>query len=232
MGLEKLKIEMRKGSHIAKVESFYDDGSRDEKGMVYTDLIGILSESTTGSRYLNFGELPGGYLRGAVDISNSSSFLAAIRLAPEKRILPFFGEEHIVPFPELLFLFKVISGKAIKSEVYALVYKEGESVIAHYPFGNVHDNGSICWGRTTLPHLNNIKGTEKLIGLFFGSDTNNDLYSVGTNVIQKKEFVNQKGLILEVEKRKKFPHNWLIATRVTMKNKVEQFFAEAEEGLG
>lgn len=230
MGLEKMKIEIRKGNDIAKVESFYDDGSRDERGLKYTDLVGILSESTAVSRYLNFGELPGGYLRGAVDIGNSSSFLVAIRLAPGKRILPFFGEEHIVPFPELLFLFKVTNGRPLKSEVYALVCKEGENVIAHYPFGNVYDSGSICWGRNTLPHLDSIKDTEKLIGLFFGSDTNNDLYSVGKNVIKKKEFMNQKGLILAAKKRKKYPDNWLIATRVTLKNKVEQFFAETEEG--
>lgn len=230
MDLEKMIIEIRKNNSIVKVERFFDDGSQDEKGIDFLDLIGILSESTFGSHYLNLGELPGGYLRGAIDVGDLSSFLVAIQLAPEKRILPFFGEEHIVPFPELLFLFKVVKGRTVKSEVYALTNKKGEKVIAKYPFGNVHDGGSICWGRNVLPHLDKIKDTEKLIGLFLGSSTNNDLYSVGKNVIQKKEFVNQKGLILEAEKKSKFPHSWLVATRITMKSRVNQFFSEVEKG--
>ena len=50
------------------------------------------------------------------------------------------------------------------------------SRLCYYPFGNVYDNGKICWGNTVFPKMTSIKDAEKLIQAFFDAETNNDLY--------------------------------------------------------
>lgn len=206
----KMVIELVNGTDLAKVTRKFTDNSEDIKWISLLDMVRILEDSTVGESYMEIGELPFGYVRGAKDVMDPSTFLIVLKYPAEKRILTYYDEEMLVPFPELLFEFMVTKGKIMMSNVFAIIHEQGKDFLANYPFGNVHAGGAVCWGRNVLPVINNMKEIELVIGLFFGSITNNDLYTVGMNVKKTKGFVNQKGLLLALEGKVTFPQKWLV----------------------
>lgn len=81
------------------------------------------------------------------------------------------------------------------------------SRLCYYPFGNVYDNGKICWGNTVFPKMTSIKDAEKLIQAFFDAETNNDLYQ--NRIAEHPEFKEQSGLLETLKEMEVFPQKWL-----------------------
>lgn len=222
-----IKFELNAGTDFVKVTRNFVDKNTDEKWIPMSDMLTLLMNSTTGNRYVEIGELPFGYIRGAKDVGTMDTFLVALKLPPEKRLLIYYDEDYLVPFPELLFEVAVKNGKVQSSKVFSILHKQGKDLMASYPFGNVYADGRICWGTNNLPAISEMKQTELILGMFFGASTNNDLYpGGGGNALLKEAFTNQKGLILELVKRNKFPEKWLITKSPmrTLEEEIEMFF--------
>ena len=67
-------------------------------------------------------------------------------------VIYLFGVPKQVVFPDLAFLFKVREGMVSASFCFALKRDESGMIgpasrLCYYPFGNVYDNGKICWGK-------------------------------------------------------------------------------------
>lgn len=222
----KLTIEIINDSALAKVSQEFTDNSKEEKWISLSDVVQILNNSKVGNSYLDLGELPFGYVRGARDVFDASTFLVVMIYPAEKRILTYYGEEMVIPYPELLFEFKVIGGRVVHSGVFSVIHESGEDYLANYPFGNVYGSGEICWGSNVLPNVRSMKDIELIVGLFFGAVTNNDLYRPGSNIKGLKKFTNQKGLLCALEKHEIFPLKWLVKRNKTVNEQVESFFSK------
>lgn len=154
------------------------------------------------------GKLPLGFLDGAV---TEDQMEAILHVPGAKRPFKYFGSTYVIPFPDLVFHFKSGAGKVVKSHVYALKGKpNGNAVLYHYPFGNVYEDGRICWGRNILPDVSCLKEFEQCVLLFFSADTNDDLYSRPTVELNgKKQQLDQRSLLEYLKDRDTFPKELL-----------------------
>lgn len=221
--LENVSIYMDRLSEYVRINRSFTDGSQDLKHILLPELIKMLNGTMQGTGNVLIGEIPYGYYKGAINPCDISTFQVAIIMPAEKRVLNYFEDEHIVPFPELLFLFRAEGGRIISSKLYSIIQSRGQKMIAAYPFGNVFDNGNICWGTNRLPEVSNMKEVEQILSLFFAAVTNDHLYSAGSNVIKKEEFYNQRGLILALKKKQKFPVGWLKSYHESVEETVNMF---------
>ena len=221
VNLVEMNIRIKNDSDFVDICRSFEDGSMAEKKVLMEDLVAIINNSVASNSYVPIGSLPYGYYNGLINPFDSSTFKAALIMPAEKRILTYYNEEHLVPFPDLLFLFTAERGIMTKSRVFSIVNKKNQRLVANYPYGNVHENGSICWGANGLPKISSMKGVEQILSLFFGSPTNDDLYEAGKSVIKKKEFLNQRGLILKAEEEQEFPEKWLKLTGCTLDKMME-----------
>ena len=111
----KMVIELVNGTDLAKVTRKFN--SEDIKWISLLDMVRILEDSTVGESYMEIGELPFGYVRGAKDVMDPSTFLIVLKYPAEKRILTYYDEEMLVPFPELLFEFMQSSMNKVKTSL-------------------------------------------------------------------------------------------------------------------
>lgn len=86
-------------------------------------------------------------------------------------------ENLMVPFPYTLFFFSVNNRRVCNTMVYSLDRKLGteEDALFYFPYGNVYDNGRVCWGRVELPEIGSPMALAGLVGLFFDAPFNGDL---------------------------------------------------------
>lgn len=218
---QELVSTMQRGSNSVSLQVKFQSGRVEQKVINLTHYLQILSSSSTNEEnYMHIGQIPDGYYDGA--ISYVSKNIRVIYLIPEKvREIVYYGDSFIVPFPNLVFYFDIIRGTLRNSSVFAI---DNLQKLYHYPFGNVHQ-GNICWGTTKLPNICSIKESGHLIGLFFGSETNNDYYRPGTNVVNKPQYEFQRGLLEELSTLDTFPYEILIQIN-------SNFFAVNQEFLG
>lgn len=194
------------------------DGQQIRKKGRIDQFIGILQSSSDSCKFRRIGKYPEGLIDFA--IGEQPGTFKAVFLVPESvRILSFFGDELLVPFPETVFFMTSVNGRIVDSKVHA---KHGEN-LCHYPFGNVYDDGKICWGQNKLPNILHLEDMKKVPALFFGGDTNNDLYRPGKNVIKKKEFTMQRGLVNALLPLEVFPKDWLVSCHKTMSSMVDDY---------
>ena len=80
------------------------------------------------------------------------------------------------------------------------------SRLCYYPFGNVYDNGKICWGNTVFENDFDQRCGEADPGIF-DAETNNDLYQ--NRIAEHPEFKEQSGLLETLKEMEVFPQKWL-----------------------
>lgn len=138
------------------------------------------------------GPIPEGYLESCY--SSPGNFRIWITLPAKIRTLMYYGQVCQIPFPSLLFYFEVIKTNISKSCLYAFHGKAAEGIpLYRYPFGNVYENGNICWGNTQLPRILSLKDVEHLTEMFFMSDTNDDLFQSICHRTQRELLYSLKG---------------------------------------
>jgi len=198
-------IHIEKGSSYADVTVHYEGGRVESYSVKDVDVVEVFNVcyKPDASR---LGQLPDGYVDALY--VDSENFKVCIEVPAGIRNITYYGDVFFIPFPALLFRLTVSKGKIVSSKVVA----ELNGYCYCYPFGNVYTDGRICWGSTALPKITCLSDVNQVIQLFFGSETNNDLYSAGRNVPNKKQYVNQRGLFEFLEKKLKFPKRDLIPT--------------------
>lgn len=122
-------------------------------------------------RCLEIGQIPNGFYDGVLIQNKEQSFDVIITVSAHLGVIYLFGVPKQVVFPDLAFLFKVREGMVSASFCFALKRDESGMIgpasrLCYYPFGNVYDNGKICWGNTVFPKMTSIKDAEKLIQAF------------------------------------------------------------------
>lgn len=124
--------------------------------------------------------------------------------------------EVSLPIPYCIFVFDIIDSKVFDSRAFALKEPSlnGNGELCVFPYGNVASNdGYICWGSVSLPKINEPINVVSLIGLFFGSTFNSDLFNTDSTA---KGF-SFAHLINEVEGKDSFPMELLRKTDITIK---------------
>lgn len=73
----------------------------------------------------------------------------------DKCIRPYnhFGDTYMVGYPKLLFAYLVKGGRVTSTAVVAAKdeFIKSNSSVYHFPYGNVYDNGRVCWGNFSHP---------------------------------------------------------------------------------
>lgn len=181
-----------------------EKGIETRKVLHMSEFLGILEDCATGSEMLHIGELPEGFYDGAIS-QEETTFRLAVLVPAGVRPLNYFGDMYMVPFPALMFTFVVTGGSITRSKVFALDtdVPNDKSVVYHYPYGNVYGEGKICWGTNHLERISKKKDINSVVALFFGSETNNDLFRTG-------KYPTQRMLLEEMKTAKTFPRECLL----------------------
>lgn len=182
------------------------NGSKVTKSISVEDFIFAVSNKVL----LNTGLLSRGirqfYATGDIKV-------VTIEIPPKIRDV-LYGEEteliREVPFPGLLFIFKLCKSSVARSWCFAI--KEplsNENIkLFHFPFGNVHSNGDICWGNDNkLDSSYNPSVIGALVTKFLNSPFNNDLWYVG----KSSEYVpsNNFEFLNYLSGKQRFPLSYL-----------------------
>lgn len=199
-----------------RMEFSFSDGSAVQRTVTMADFLrAMCAIEAEQERRIEIGQIPRGFYDGVLVQNKEKSFDVLITVSTHLGVIYLFGVPKQVIFPDLLFLFQVRGGKVSASFCFALKSMDQEEIgpmsrLCHYPFGNVYDNGKICWGNTLLPNLDSMKDTESLIQAFFDAETNNDLYQ--NRIMEHPEFKEQSGLLEALKEMDTFPKEWLIET--------------------
>lgn len=188
----------------------------DTKGQVtntvvsFEDYVECLTASSLDlDEMVLLGRLPWGYYNGAVHRNRMDTFRVVIIVPAERRMFNYIDEVYEnIPYPSLAFEFRAVKGNITHSKCYALAdeYPTDDSILYHYPFGNVYDDARICWGSNHLKRVASMKDVDQFIPLFFGSQTNNDLFGRGSFSLDAPEYVSSQRALLETLKdMEKFP---------------------------
>lgn len=157
------------------------------------------------------GEIPFGYYNGAVGIINSKLKADIVTVLPASmQIMQYENTQYDVCVPSLVFSFHVDKGRLEKTRVFVLKDEEPteKSVLYRYPFGNVYDDGKVCWGSNVFPDILEIKRLEMVMTLFIQSLCNSDLY-------QSEKCIGVKGVPLrelfeQLHNKQNFPEEYLM----------------------
>ncbi len=157
------------------------------------------------------GEIPFGYYNGAVGIINSKLKADIVTVLPASmQIMQYENTQYDVCVPSLVFSFHVDKGRLEKTRVFVLKDEEPteKSVLYRYPFGNVYDDGKVCWGSNVFPDILEIKRLEMVMTLFIQSPCNSDLY-------QSEKCIGVKGVLLrelfeQLHNKQNFPEEYLM----------------------
>lgn len=199
-----------------RMEFSFSDGSAVQRTVTMADFLrAMCTIEAEQERRIEIGQIPRGFYDGVLVQNKEKSFDVLMTVSTHLGVIYLFGVPKQVIFPDLLFLFQVRGGNVSSSFCFALKSMDQEGIgpnsrLCHYPFGNVYDDGKICWGNTLLPSLDSMKDTESLIQAFFDAETNNDLYQ--NRIMEHPEFTEQSGLLEALKEMDTFPKEWLIET--------------------
>lgn len=187
-----------------------EDKKTSRKRISFKDFITALLMSTMNddSKYRPIGTLPQGYVTGSISATNTKDCKVTLQLPAQIRPILYYNKLYNIPYPALVFYFEAgKDGRVTESKCYASTENNLTPNIPlyRYPFGNVYsDTNNICWGNIALPVIEELKDFDKLLTLFFGGSTNDDLWKKGETGSS-----TQRELIEKLSKMESFPNEWL-----------------------
>lgn len=115
---------------------------------------------------------------------DENTYKVLLELPKGVRATPFGtkGNIFLLPYPKMLMMFQVSSGKMTGSNIYCTMTDFAETgkdtPLFYFPYGNVSTGGgSICWGNIAEARtIRSFKDIERNVGLFFSATMNADLY--------------------------------------------------------
>ncbi len=225
---------------IVICEVAYTDGKVSRKKIKLKDFFGIIRKSASTlfqSDWTYYFNPPGTFsglkqIKGLVIGAGNGSALRAVFFIPAGRqALNYVGSSYIIPFPSILFYFESENGCLLNTYAFAAKIRDcselgTETCLYAFPFGNVDaHSGKVCWGDTRHPLIQRISDFHGIISSFFGSEVNDDYYSAGSHIIQKKEFQMQRGLLNHLAKLcGEFPDEYLVKSGIGTFRKIEEKF--------
>lgn len=109
----------------------------------------------------------------------SDDFAVVFIIKPQIAPVSYMQSNYTIPFPQMCFFVNVKNNNVVSTRVFALKSNRicDTTPLYHYPFGNVHSNGDICWGSNKLPHIFSLRDALSLFSIFMSAETNSDLWS-------------------------------------------------------
>lgn len=166
------------------IEYTYEDKRTASKTISYEDYKYIINNCEITSKTVRMGTVPQTFWDGFKNVDGEQLTGTFLFYVPkDKQVMSYVSENDrfMIPFPNLVFAYKVRLGRLISSKVYAVKQSKSRmsdnTELFHYPFGNVGTSGGICYGANTIPSIESLWNLEYMIDLFFSASTNNDLYS-------------------------------------------------------
>jgi hypothetical protein len=211
----KLIIEIADGSSEA-VAQFRAKDEVLTKTIAIADLLAELSRDME----ITTGILPSGtkFYAGTKNAYRIGIQVPAKVRTAEFRLYDYGLRTVTVPFPEILFVFSVNGQRIIHSKLFACIPPVGRSYdrLYRFPFGNVYENGDICWGSNTHPQVTEPIVLDAVVGRFFTSVFSGHLVH-GTNMFHPPEgVVNLRTLLEHLEGKEHFPDRVLKTSDVTL----------------
>lgn len=157
------------------------------------------------------GKIPFGYYDGAISICSGKLCADIVTMLPASmQMMKYENTQYDVCMPSLVFSFHVNKGRMENTRVYTLKDEKptDNSVLYRYPYGNVHDDGRICWGTNAFPDIHEIKRLETAMTLFIQSPCNSDLYRSEKCIGQKD--VPLRDLFEQLRNVQSFPEEYFV----------------------
>lgn len=123
-----------------------------------------------------------------------------------------------VPFPEILFMFEIKDKRIMESGLYACVPPVGRPYdrLYRFPFGNVYENGTVCWGNAVHPEIGEPIVLDSVVSRFFTSVFSGHIVN-GTNMFYPPEgVVNLRTLLEHLSGKDHFPDQILKPSNLTV----------------
>lgn len=167
------------------------------------------------------GKIPFGYYDGVLGMHNGKLCADIITVLPASmQMMQYENTHYDVCVPSLVFAFHVEEGKLSHTRVFTLKDEtpKDESVLYRYPYGNVYDDGRVCWGYNKLQDIREIKGLEMIMTLFIQSPCNSDLYR-SEKCIGKKD-VPLRELFEQLRNVQSFPEEYFMPIKYLRGNMI------------
>lgn len=147
------------------------------------------------------GSLPYGYVDAIY--GEPGDYQIAVLYPAKIRGVKYYNNTYRIPNPNTLFIYDVKRGVVCSKLCFAVKDETitDETILYHYPFGNVGEYGSMCYGNIKLPDVTNMSAIDELVELFLSGDVNDDLYTTSKTTKNCKQFELYEFL----EGKKKFP---------------------------
>jgi hypothetical protein len=123
-----------------------------------------------------------------------------------------------VPFPEVLLVFGVRNKRIVESSLYACIPPVGRTYdrLYRFPFGNVYENGGVCWGNVEHPEVGEPIVLDSVVSRFFTSVFSGHIVH-GTNMFHAPEgVVNLRTLLEHLSGQEHFPDRILKPSDITL----------------
>lgn len=192
------------------------DGKKDKKVVRYDDFLSIVNDKEVYTITASIPKLPENTLQ--INWAEESTYDIAVFVPKAKRFVCFLDQEMSVCYPHLLFKFRIKAGRMQESLAFAVkddfdrLNKSSE--LFNYPYGNVsYGGGNICWGSNAIPEIREPYDLNKMLWMFFSSNTNNHLWSRGCNA--KAESIDE--LYLAMSRADVFDDNLLVSNGIVGK---------------
>ena len=149
--------------------------------------------------------------------SGAGMFEVVQYVPADKFLVRYMDKKYYIPFPTLVFQIRVEQKKVVKTRVFSAMdtVPTKNSVLYHFPFGNVYYDGKICWGGNRLPEYE-WPSDVNIPALFLSAPTNNDLWSTERCTVGKDCEPLLSKIYEYLTKKEIFPSKWLVNTAGTV----------------
>ena len=173
-----------KSPTVANVSLSYAGGAQRSRKMHLADLVALLKNATDND-VVDFKTNRFKVPKELVELSyvDKNNFHGLFLIPGQVFFVTYCDKKYPVPYPSLLFSIRVVNGKVNKTNVFAVKETDKDrldenTVLYNFPFGNVYQDGSICWGGNKLPQIDGLSEVLKgVIHLFYSAETNADLWN-------------------------------------------------------
>jgi len=129
-------------------------------------------------------------------------------------------KSYMLPFPELLFVFSIRDKNIIKTKLFACIPPIGRKhdMLYLFPFGNVYEDGSICWGSVNRYNVEEPAALDGMVASFFSSVFSGHL-TWGTRMFHPPAdsgVGDLRGLVEYLSGKEHFPDNILKASSINI----------------
>jgi len=220
-----LTARISSNSSEVQVSLIGPDGTVGQKTISVDDLITQLASSHRISTDI----LPRGtrFYKGS-----PSDYYIGVELIPKKRPLQIDnvedGVRKFLPVPRSLFVMHIKNNRSFNTWLFCLAapLNNWSESLYGFPYGNVYEDGRICWGDARLGNITKPMDLIGALAMFFDSGFNGDLINEGAFVHPtvgpgEDPVDNLWGLVKYVENMEEFPEDLMYKKGYTLAQVIE-----------